>query len=46
MTSETFERMTQIRNDWSIKGLLKKDYALTQEGEQQNSLNNTATDRR
>ena len=45
MTNETFERMAQIRNEWSIKGLFKKEYALTQESEKLNSLNNN-TDRR
>ena len=38
MTGKTIEIMTRIRNEWSIKGLFKKDYASTQVSEQRNSL--------
>ena len=38
MTSKTIEIVTKIRNEWSIKGLFKKDYASTRVNDKNGSL--------
>ena len=39
MTSKTIEIVTRVRNEWSIKGLFKKDYTSTQVNDERCSLN-------
>ena len=46
MTGKTFETMTKIRNEWSIKGFFKKDYASMDESVKENPLTNVVENRR